>query len=162
MNLRNPSCWILFAAQNRCANAGEGRPPEVQTVLSFIHSFKPPASLSRSLSPASQPFETLGTFALCNHRGIFPPTLDSQAPVPFSLVIALTYLNSWPAWLKLNVEMTCSRNKLLFSNRSPLWLQKAALQPWGALSLLKVFSYVKVLTHRLLPSFMFFIQQNYQ
>lgn len=158
MSLENAFCVILFAAQNRCLNAGEGPPPVVQKIRSLAHAFKSPVSLSHSLflplSPVNlehlcPPLTLVGGY-------ICPPTLTSQALDPVSLVAVVKYLNSWPTWLRLNIEMICSRNKLLFSIQIPLCLQKAALQPWLTHNLLKVFVYFIAHAHPSLPSFKFF------
>lgn len=42
-----------------------------------------------------------------------------QAPIPLGLVVVVKDLNSWSNWLKLDIEMIRSRNKLLFSNDTP-------------------------------------------
>lgn len=110
---------------------GGGAAPVVQKIRSLAHAFKSPVSLSHSLflplSPVNlehlcPPLTLVGGY-------ICPPTLTSQDPDPVSLVATIKYLNSWPSWLRLNIEMICSRNKLLFSTQIPLCLQKAALQP---------------------------------
>lgn len=120
--------------------AGEGPPPEVKIVRGFIHSFKSLGSLSHILSPDSQPCdpqELLRSITLVEGY-ICSSTLASQTPVPLSLVVAVKYPNSWPTWLKLNIEVVCSKSKLLFSNQTPLHLRKPALQPGLTHGFLKV------------------------
>lgn len=143
--LFDPAC----CPKQRYVGAGGEGPPERLRLsgASFVHLNHLSPFLIHSLLPLIYLNSCVNLVGGC----VCPPI---QAPTLLVLVVVVVKdLNSWPSWLKLDIEMLCNRNKLLFSNETVLWLQKAALQPWLHYCLLKAFAYFKVFIHALLPSF---------